>query len=232
MTDFKRTQYKLRLAVGVLGMLLPIFLLSGHGMHFLSSMSHYYYTASSIFFVGVISSFSVALYSYQGYPKTATEKWSDNQVTTLAAVFAVIMVLVPTESSGSIGVLDFYEQPYLFGYQHDQIFNTVHLLCAAFFIGLLGYMSYAKFTLDPDLTTRKKRFYETCGILVWVSIGMIALFKVLELITPIKDFNKVVPYYIFWLECTAIWAFGIAWLVKAKPAKLYGKTKDNIVDNL
>ena len=225
MADFKRTRYKLRLSVGVLGMLLPIFLISGHGMHFLSSMSHYYYTASSIFFVGVISSFSVALYSYEGYPKGPSEKLSDNQVTTLAAVFAVIMVLVPTESSGSIGVLDFYEQPYLFGYQHDQLFNTVHLICAAIFIGLLGYMSFAKFTLESDLTSKKKLFYKACGILVWLSIGMIALFKLLEVITPIKDFNTVVPYYIFWFECTAIWAFGIAWLVKAKPTKLYGKSK-------
>lgn len=208
----KKSIYKLRLAIGVLGLTLPVILWAIHGGAPLRSMSHYYYTSSAVAFIGIIGSFSLVLFSYYGYPKTPAEKLSDNAITSIAAIAAALLVIIPTASDGVEG-LDYIDQPYLLGYVKGSFKNIIHLLSAGVFIALLGAMSYFKFTLSPNITKGLKGFYKLCGLIVWISVGCLAVLIVLERVLGIPVSNWF-PAYVFWFEAVAVWAFSFAWIRK------------------
>lgn len=67
MKKLHNSQYRLRKAMGILGIALPILLLLNHNS-LLSSMSHYYYTSASVFFIGILTAFGLILFTYEGYP--------------------------------------------------------------------------------------------------------------------------------------------------------------------
>lgn len=209
----KNEMRKLRLSIGILGLMLPGLLYFGHNRELLSSMSHYYYTASSVFFIGIIFSFAVILYSYYGYEKLPHERFSDNTITSLAALFALLTVLVPTSSANSGGVIFFEDAPYLFGHKSDTLLNTIHLASAGIFICLLGVMCYFKFTLSPKNSKILNSFYKACGLIVWLAIALIVIFMLYEEIT---DTRITSFYYVWWFECLAIVAFAVAWIRKSK----------------
>src|SRR5690606_29687071 len=100
----KKTMHKLRLAIGLLGFLLPGLLVSFHDGQLLRSMSHYYYTGSAVVFITIIGSMSILLTSYVGYPKKPGERISDNLITTIAGISAAVLVMVPTASDGVSGL--------------------------------------------------------------------------------------------------------------------------------
>lgn len=215
MTDHKKELYRLRMIIGVLGLVLPIVLFLGHKGILLSSMSHYYYTSSGVFFIGIIFSIAIVLLGYYGYEKLPTEKISDNAITTIAAIFALTMILLPTASSGATGLIHFKSYPYLFGHCDNKFIGTIHLISAGIFISLLGYMSYFKFTLSPENTKGLNRFYRISGLLVWGSIAMILILIITEKIIG-REFSFK---YVWWFECIAVESFSIAWLRKAKAFK-------------
>ena len=76
-TDLQHADYRIRLLIGALGLLLPFLLPLAKG-DFLASISHYYYdTLSSLIFIIVLSSFGLFLISYKGYKiDITTEKIS------------------------------------------------------------------------------------------------------------------------------------------------------------
>ena len=53
------------------------------------------------------------------------------------------------------------------------------------------------------------------GITIWAVIALLVLLFAAEALWGI-DWNKTLHAYTFWLEMVAVWAFGIAWLVKGK----------------
>jgi hypothetical protein len=217
MSDFKHSQYRLRKAIGILGLLLPILLLLNHE-HLLSSMSHYYYTSASVFFVGILTAFGLILFSYKGYPldKSKNEIISDDLATTLAAACIFLTVIIPTASDGSMGEISFKDAPYLFGHENNSIKGTIHLASAGLFIILLGFMCYSKFTLSPNISSGKKSFYKACGLIIWSSVGLLIILFVLDAVFLNDKLNEYLPAYTFWFEMIAVWAFAIAWLVKGK----------------
>ncbi|MEM1138207.1 MAG: hypothetical protein AAGI07_20435, partial [Bacteroidota bacterium] len=173
--------YRLRKSIGLLGVFLPIALYLGYDPSIiLNSFSHYYYTRSSVFFIAVIFTFALLLFSYKGYEKLPEEKVSDNFITTLAGIFALLTVLIPTSSAGSGGVIPFAEAPYLFGHSDNKILSSIHLISAGIFISLLGFMSYFKFTLSEDNTNSLNTFYKISALCVWGSIICIILCIIIE----------------------------------------------------
>lgn len=215
MEKLDNSQYRLRKAIGILGIALPVLLLLNHD-DLLSSMSHYYYSSAGVFFIGILVAFGLILFTYQGHQRTDNEMISDSAITTLAAICIFITVLVPTKPDGAMGVIHFVDNPnYLFW--HDSIIKgSVHLISAGLFLVLLGYMCYAKFTLSPNISKTRKLFYKVCGITTWSSVvGLIILFIVDDKILDNK-LNDYFPAYTFWFEMIAVWAFGVAWLVKGK----------------
>ena len=81
-------------------------------------------------------------------------------------------------------------------------------------------MCVKKFTLSPNISLAKKRFYRTCGYIIYTCLLIILIFIAIEKLFEI-NFDKDIPGYVFILESIAVWSFGIAWLVK-------GKIKDDI----
>lgn len=217
MENLKISEYRLRKAIGILGLALPVLLLLGHD-HLLSSMSHYYYTPSSVFFIGILVAFGLVLFTYRGYPidKTKREVLSADTVTTIAAICIFVTVLVPTNWEGALGPIHFENNSnYLFGHS-NQIKGTIHLISAGLFLALLGYMCFAKFTLGTKIPVTRKMFYKACAIVIWSSIGLLIILFAVDLIFLDDNLNLYFPAYVFWFELFAVWSFGIAWLVKGK----------------
>jgi hypothetical protein len=214
--DAKRKElYRLRRNIGVLGMMLPFLLYLGYDPDIvLSSFSHYYYTRSSVFFIATLFAFAILLISYHGYEKLPSEKISDNVITSIAAIFAILTVLIPTASNGAEGHIPFTESPYLFGHVDDMTKKYIYLFSAGTFISILGYMSYFKFTLSPSNSPELNKFYKACGLIVWGSIVSMVLFMVLES----QGVHIGFPY-VFVFQFIAIEAFAISWIRKAKTLK-------------
>lgn len=210
----KKSLYSLRKTIGILGLALPILLLVTH-QELLSSMSHYYYTSGGVFFILILSAFGLFLINYRGYPKQEGELMSDRLITTIAGICILVTALIPTKSENPLGTLFFTDAPYLFGHASNGLLGAIHLLSAASFFFLLGYMSFFKFVLNHHASASRNRLFKRCGIIVWASVGALILIFVLEAILGI-NFDTILPAYTFWLEWVALYAFAVAWLVKGR----------------
>ncbi len=217
MSKNDNSQYNLRKAIGFLGIALPILLLAIH-RELLASMSHYYYTASGVFFIGILFAFALILFTYHGYDKDPLKKeiLSDNLATNIAGICIFITVMIPTEPADALGTIWFEGDPkYLFGHE-SALLGTIHLASAGIFLFLLGYMSHSKFTLSPKITESKRAFYKWCGRITWISIAILVALIVVDDYVLDGKLNESFPAYVFWMELVGVWAFAIAWLVKGK----------------
>ena len=215
MEKLDNSQYRLRKAIGVLGIALPLLLLLNHD-DLLSSMSHYYYTSAGVFFIGILVAFGLILLTYKGYALQENEIISDGAITTLAAICIFITVLVPTQPEGAMGYIHFKESPHYLFWHNSLIKGSIHLISAGLFLTLLGYMCHSKFTLGKNISPLKRLFYKTCGIIIWSSITALVLLFIIDSLLLNHNLNSYFPAYTFWLEMIAVWAFGIAWLIKGK----------------
>ena len=214
MKTLKNSQYRLRKAVGILGIALPIVILVVN-QKLLSSISHYYYTSASIFFIGILFTFGLVLISYKGYEAEMDEKIGDDWLTTLAGIAILVTVLLPTACTGSGEDLLFCGDGYLFGHSNHTI-GAIHLISAAIFLFILGWMCVKQFTKSKNPESKlKNKVYKNCGYIVWVCIGLLVLIFAYEKIAG-KDFNDTVNGYTFILESISVWAFSTAWLIKGK----------------
>lgn len=217
MANLDNSQYQLRKAIGVLGIALPVLLLLIH-QELLASMSHYYYTSASVFFIGILFAYSLILFTYDGYKKDPLKKeiLSDNAATSIASICIFITVLIPTEPSGSMGTIWFEGNPfYLFGHEEAWL-GTIHLISAGLFLILLGYMSHSKFTLSDKLSDSKRKFYKWCGRITWICVALLVILFLLDDHVFNNELNTHLPAYVFWLELVGVWSFAIAWLIKGK----------------
>jgi len=211
----QKSDYRIRKLIGTLGLALPILLPLSVGM-LLSSMSHYYYQPlSSIIFIIVLSTSGLFLVSYKGYKiDTETEKISDDLLTNIGGISALIVVFVPTycfESNSSIidQLCTMGEYP-LLGHI-DKLKNTIHLVFAGIFIFTMGWMSKYKFTRGENQANNK--IYRLCGNLVWLAIALLIILSIIAFFN--EDF-QVTKYDVFFLESLALIPFGISWLIKGE----------------
>jgi hypothetical protein len=211
----QQSDYRIRKLIGTLGLALPVLLPLSEGM-LLSSMSHYYYQPlSSLIFIIILASFGLFLLSYKGYKiDSKTEKISDDLLTNIGGVSALILVFVPTyclESNSPVieQICASGEYPLL---GHIDLFkNTVHLIFAGIFIFTMGWISKYKFTRGEH--TRNNKIYKYCGNIVWIAI---ALLLVLVSISFFEEDFQITPYDVFLLETLAVVPFGISWFVKGE----------------
>ena len=212
--DYNNVLYRLRKCIGILGLMLPT-IIFGLYDKLLASISHYYYTSSSVFFIGILFSFGLILLSYKGYRTEVDEKVSDDFITSLAGIFILIAVIIPTSCCNSGDDSIKCGGIYLLGHING-IANTIHLVSAAIFIFILGWMCVYKFTRSKTEGGKKYHtLYKICGYIVWVCVGLIAIIFALDEFTSI-DFDILIPGYTFILESIALYAFAVAWLVKGK----------------
>jgi hypothetical protein len=197
-----RSYLTLRKAVGIIGCALPFVLVFGkmlsQGPGIQDSISCYYYTDMRNVFVGSLCAIGIFLMSTRGYD------WRDQLAGILACVFAIGVAFFPTT-------------PCTCATSGHHLIGTLHFTFAALLFLTLAYFSIFLFTeTDPSKTpTRRKKqrnkVYLACG---WIIIACIIVMAAVEL-TSLKSYVEWLSP-VFWLESTAIVAFGVSWLTKGE----------------
>jgi len=192
----------LRRAIGIIGMALPLVLavgklLAGYpGVQ--SSVSGYYYTVMRDVFVGSLCAIAVFLLSYRGY------EHRDDLAGDLACAFALGVALCPTT-------------PDVNAAPRDKVLGGLHVVFAAAFFSTLAYFSLVLFRkTDPSRAPtlqklRRNVVYTLCGYTILACIALIGVMGLLPADSPVMELHPV-----FWLEATAIVAFGVSWLIKGE----------------
>lgn len=201
----------MRRLIGILGMLLPLLLLSWSVMltsaHFLlDSISSYYHTAMRDSFVGLLCAVAFFLFAYHGYDIL------DLIAFKTAALAAVGVAFFPAYIKSPLN-------PYIFIAPNvSKLTNTVHYICAAIFFLTLAFVSLFLFTKSGSsnqarpLRRRKimrNRVYRSCGVVMLTCIAGMLVLNLLPDSSPILRLRPV-----FWLETLALFAFGVSWLTK------------------
>lgn len=182
---------RLRVMIGLLGMLLPwiVVLLFGG---FPASISATYYTAQCITpFMIILGAASLLLISYRGYTQL------DDIILTCAGIAGLLICLCPCFNS-ALSFVGTFQLPV-------SASAAIHNISAVIFFGLLSFNSIFLFTKsDGDMTPKKKIrniIYIICGI------GMIASFGILLL--------PAFRIQIWLVETIALFFFGVSFLTKA-----------------
>lgn len=196
----------MRRMIGILGIALPVVVVAGgliqNKIEIQPSISGYYYTNMRDFFIGILCIVSIFLISYKGYEKI------DNLVGNLSGIFALGMVLFPTEmcngTSSNVGIF----------LLNDNLSGYIHLTFGFLFFITLSFNSIFLFTKrQPGHFNEAKRkrnlIYRLCGSIMILATLLIVVYTFFLRNTA---FDKVYPVLI--LETIALLAFGISWLVK------------------
>jgi len=230
--------HKIRLAVGLIGMLLPFSLwilntiLNESGImyntfwiHFSEtyepagnlkdSISHFYYTTVGELFTGALCAVSLFLFCYRGYAKPTSGKYhyvpGDNFMCNFAAAMALLVVIFPTSSQPISDNFRAFVASDNTGY--------IHYGAAVLFFFSLSIISFVNFrrTKDPKKFGKMEShpIYRNCALVMMSCMMVLLVFFVLAKIGVdvqwTDDYNLT-----FWLETVMLVAFGISWVVKGE----------------
>ncbi|MCM0675533.1 hypothetical protein NCC78_12645 [Micromonospora phytophila] len=198
------TVRRLRLGIGVVGIALPIVLPVGNALltdrfALLGSISGYYHTDMRDVFVGSMCAVGVFLIWYR-YRRL------DDLLGTIAGVLAIAVALFPTATDAPAGSLSTI----------DVTIGRVHQVSAAALFVLLAVFCLWLFPMSGRRAraTRGTRVrngvYRTCGIVILAAIALGVASNALP--ESVQDTLKP----LFWCEAVAVFAFGVAWLVKGE----------------
>ena len=207
---------KLRQTIGWLGILLPLLVYLENGIIgncdcLQDSISHYYYTVSNSFFVGILCGLGLVLLFYPSHP---TDPKHEGLLTSIAGICSICVSLFPTtpHSSDSCAIFAWSESAWRAG---------IHFACAGIMLWIFSYMSIHIFTRTypgNDLTgpenqwkRRRNALYVITG---WITRVSILAIGALAIITYYNPNFPITPKYTFWFEVSALLAFGLAWIVK------------------
>lgn len=206
--------YRVRQALGVMGLLLPVLLIIGGWMSLGGvepSISDYYHTVLRDVFVGVMTAIAMFLIAYPGHQRQAGEYVSDDRLTTIAGIAALGVAFFPNENRFRLEVLQSPAQQIL-GHKYAAI---GHYTCAILFLTLLAVLCLRKFSRSAK--PARRRIYRTCGwtiLLMTIGVIVASYFKINGPVGPQAFVNDYM--IVLWLEAVAVWAFAIAWLTKGR----------------
>jgi hypothetical protein len=193
----------LRRGIGIVGILLPIVLVAGtavtEGSALPGSLSGSYYTWARDIFVGGVWAIGVFLVCYRRRPL-------DDLLSTAAGLFAIAVAVFPTAPDQSTTTVA----------SSAKMVAAVHYVSASLLFALLAVFCLVLFTaIDPAraVTPQKlirNRVYRTCGVVILVAMALALASGFLPL--SVRDSLK--PMLI--CEAVAVFAFGVAWLVKGE----------------
>jgi hypothetical protein len=200
--SFVHSYLFLRKAIGIIGMALPVVLIVGVELmtgRVLSSISAYYYSDLRNILVGCLCAVGVFLILYRG-PQPR-----DDFFTNIAGFAAVGVALFPTRPAGQIT-------------NFQAVVGIIHIACAGAFFLTLAYICVFLFTAretappvaGQDRKSTRNVVYVGCGVTI---AGCLALMVLLGALLE-EQTRSLRPA--LWLESIAIFAFGLAWLVKGK----------------
>lgn len=205
----------LRQLIGWLGILLPAALLAGnffirHCTAVQGSISHYYYTITGQWLVGILFAVAMFLISYNGYTR------ADNIATSVAGFAAVLIAVFPTNMQHLVPQPMQADACLLFTLPEHNLRNAVHYAGAAIFFLTLAFNAIFLFTKSSGPKTSEKKtrnkLFIACGIIMLLALVLIALYGFFG--TRFSALEKAHP--VFWLEWLALAAFGLSWLVKGQ----------------
>ena len=210
--DMVLSYHRIRTALGLLGMALPLVLLIGGLLDYSRiepSISDFYHTTYRDIFVGTLCAIGVFLICYRGYGRGPADVIDDDWLGTIAGVSAFGVALFPNESpTAQIATMTQ---------------NMVGIGISPFFhygSALVFFSCLAAFCLTKFARTAKparRRIYLFCGWLIVGCLIGIAVASYLKLYGSGSLQIAVVQYnLVFWFEAIGIWAFGLSWLVKGK----------------
>lgn len=158
------------------------------------SITYYEFQTAMPMLMIVLGSASFLLISYKGYSKI------DDIINTIAAIFGLLILLFPCFKAGYV-ICGSFQVP-------NTVSDTIHMIAAVAFFGLLSFNSLFLFTKSSGKMTKEKKIrniiYRVCGI------GMLASFL---LLIPFNLCNVRIGVWI--VEAVALAFFGISWLTKA-----------------
>lgn len=204
--------HALRRVIGILALVLPFALAGGaivlsllgpsHALPqplFERSISDYYYTPMSSFYVGSLCVIAAFLMCSRGYDRR------DEIAGYLAGLFALGVAFFPSENPSSA----WYSKLEIeIGYVHTAFAGLMFLAIAYFCLFLFPRSSQVRL---PRRKLHRNRIYTTCGVvIVLCNLGMVSLAVkgVAEWIKP--------AHPLLCCESLAMAAFGIAWLTKGE----------------
>jgi amino acid transporter len=176
-------------------------------------------------FVGILCAMAIFLFSYTGYREAPQVIFTENRLTNFAGILALLVALIPTLGNNARELCSTHLCPIPTSAHilkcnlncDSEFFAAIHLASAALFFIILAYILCFKFVniKNPQNRKREIKFYRTCGIIMFVCIAAMIINYALE-----KFLKHSYPLYgsamLFWFESVALWAFGLAWLVKGK----------------
>lgn len=189
---------RMRIMIGILGMLLP-WLVALITLSWPESISATYYSLFAVgTFMVILGSAGILLINYKGYEKI------DDIMATIAGIFGILICLFP---------MTYVDNPEIkTGVLHlpSNISNIFHCISAFGFFGILAFMSFFLFTKSDNQPTKQKKIkniiYRVCGV------GMLASFLLL-LLNLIPSVN--IPNLTWIVEAIALFFFGTSWIVKS-----------------
>ncbi len=210
---------RLRKAIGLIGFLLPTSLLVAvlvFGVPMQNSISEFFFTPMRDVFVLTLSGIGVFLITYYGHDPEAGDLLTDWRVSTTAGVTALAVALIPTmcDASECYTPLTLFDR--LIG--SDTLQNILHFGAAGIFLTALALMCLKLFTKSDRANpgprkARRNLIYRVCG---WTILAMVAALFVVKLLLGDRWGWDAAWHFTFWAEAIAVWAFGIAWLVKGE----------------
>ncbi|MDJ0825144.1 MAG: hypothetical protein QNJ16_06550 [Rhodobacter sp.] len=204
--------YRIRRMLGYLGLVLPFTLIFG-GLSFgfaEPSISDYYHSLMRDIFVGIIFAIGVFLLCYTGFRPRGSERFSDDLVTTLAGISALLVAFVPNRGTLNASLEPQALAQHLFGVT---VCDYTHHLAAGTFLLSMAYLSGLRFarTAKP----MRRWIYRACAWIILAGfVGTCISAALRKIGTPEQTAFVIDNQLVFWFEALGVWAFSIAWLVK------------------
>jgi hypothetical protein len=205
------TYRRIRRAIGYLGISLPLLLV---GLSFIAvfktqlqpSISNYYYTNLREIFTGTLSAVGLFLICYKGSSNASLLK-NDSILTNIAGIMAIGVAFIPMNPD------DFVIKIYtLFPYSEKWL-GWLHYTFAALLFLIMALLAINVFTIGQKEETRNPKsilnennIYRVCGYSILIFVVMV----------PVSEIFKLFPYSTLVFEALALFAFGIAWLIKGR----------------
>ena len=210
---------RVRTALGILGMSLPIILILGGILdqprvgvaagRIEPTISDFYHTTYRDIFVGTLCAIGVFLISYRGYRREKGEWIDDDWLATTAGIGAFGVAFFPNEGGGDV-VVSMTQRMIGTG-----LTPSLHYLSAFIFFSSLAAFCFVKFARTCNMGRRK--IYIACGWGIIAALVLTAVAVIFKRFVGGAGKDIVLDYnLIFWFEAMGIWAFGLSWLVKSK----------------
>lgn len=232
--DMVLSYLSMRRILGVLALALPVVLVIGGALHECCvrlSISAYYHSSSPVLhglFVGTMAAIGVFLVCYKGYRRKDGEILGDNWLANVAGIGALGVAVFPTKGCPSADwcrrawcscFADGADCP---GTCTDVVFSYLHNASALLLFLAMAAIAWSQFTKTDgcEKTCRERRqkmwrnvIYRTCACVIAACLVVLVCAFVPELMP--ETFDQYRGVLIF--ESIAVWAFGLAWLVKGRP---------------